>query len=91
MIANPFLDNKPLKLTWTARRILEILKLMFPIPQSLITIKFVIKMNKASIANSITRLVCLKLIEAKKIHNREGKRYESVYLITNSASGKGPP
>ena len=90
-IANPFIDKKPLKLTWTARRILEFLKIMFPTPMSLKTIKSAINRHKIAIANSITRLVSLKLIKAKKIYNQESNRYESLYLITNSASGKGPP
>ena len=48
-------------------------------------------MHKILIANSVTRLIALKLIEAKKVYNQEKKCYESGYLITNSASGKGPP
>jgi len=91
VIANPFRDNKPLKLTWTARRILEFLKLMFPKPQSLKAIKSAIKMHKILVANNITRLIALELIEAKKGYDKESKRYESIYLITNSTSGKGSP
>ena len=90
-IANPFIDNKTLKLTWAARWILEFLKVMFPSPMSLKVIKSAINMHKISTSNSITRLIALKLFEAKKVYNQESNRYESLYLITNSASGKGPP
>lgn len=90
-ITSPFRDQKQLKLTWAARRILEFLKLMSSTPQSLKAIKSATKMHKILIANSITRLISLKLIKAKKVYNQEKKCYESGYLITNSASGKGPP
>ena len=64
---------------------------MFTKPQSLKDIKYAIKMHKIQVANNITRLIVLELIEAKKSYDKESKRYESIYLITNSASGKGPP